>query len=316
MVFIGGLSMAIVTAGHFLVGKDVSAILLRKPVITPWFVITEQEIFSGATIPADTNVVFHLPLEFGTIDRQILLGQQGKNIRYWGYCFPENYDPKLTSGRTGFPGKMFLSEKERAARNMQSAAAEPQFSLQNLPTKSQLERLQNPVNGTIRHQIEVFKAGMLCYIMTEREMAIGLDEDGDTINNKLEAEKGTDVSNPDTDGDGLSDGIEMLHGTDPTLRDTDADGIIDGIEDRDWNGRIGPDETDPRNKDTDRDDLCDGMCRIRLSNGQQLYAGEDKNLNGVLDDKETDPLKVDSEGDGYGDYQRFLRCLLDGGSDC
>ncbi len=296
--------------------NSLEAYLVRKKVVTPWFTLDEQDVFSGATIPANTNVVFHLPFDFTTIDRQVLLGLKGKTVRYWGYCFPQNYDPSVVTNRTGFPGQMFLSEKERAVRAEQEAAKQPQFSLQHLPTKAEIARLQERSSSTIRHQIDTFKPGMLCYIMTEAPMAIGLDEDNDSINNKLEAEIGTDPGNPDSDGDGIVDGKEYQTGTNPVLRDTDGDGIIDGIEDRNWNGRVDATETDPRTKDTDRDGLCDGMCRERLSNGQQLYAGEDRNLNGTVDDGETDPLLIDSKHDGYGDYQRFLKCILDGRSDC
>lgn len=295
----------------------VLARLIRQPVTTPWLVLEEENVTLGATIPPDTNVVFHLPFEFETIDRQVLLGLKGTTVRYWGYCFPQNYDPKITNSRTGFPGLMFLSEKERAERRKIELANRTAFSYQNLPTSNaEIERATARQAGSIRHQIETFKPGMLCYIMSEAPIAIGLDPDRDGLNDKLELETGTDKNNPDSDGDGIIDGTEYTSLTSPTLRDTDADGIIDGIEDTNWNGRVNMDETDPRTKDTDRDGLCDGMCRIRLSNGQQLYAGEDKNLNGSVDDGETDPLVVDSENDGYGDYQRFLKCILGGGSDC
>ena len=270
----------------------------------------------GATIPANTNAVFHLPLNFTSIDREILLGQKGKKVRYWGYCFPENYDPKLVTTRTGFPGQMFLSEKEQYERAKQEKENAPKFSLTNLPTKQQVENLQARHQGSVRNQINVFKPGMLCYIQTESPLSLGLDSDADGLNNKLESEIGTDQSNPDTDGDGIGDGKEYLFGTSPTLRDSDGDGIIDGIEDKNWNGVMDPGETDPRNKDSDRDGLCDGMCRIRLSNGQQIYAGEDKNLNGTVDSGETDPLKWDSKGDKYNDFQRFIQCILNRNADC
>lgn len=313
-VFVGGL-VALSVQLHL--GQSLVGHLVRTQTEgAKWFVLDQGDVFSGATIPPDTNVVFHLPLNFQSIDREVLLGQKGESTRYWGYCFPQNYDPKLVNTRTGFPGQMFLSEKERKERNLQVAANAPQFSLQNLPSKRQLERLQDKSSGTIRHQIEVFQPGMLCYIMTEGPLTIGLDLDGDGLNSQLESEIGTDPENPDTDGDGLIDSVEYLNNTSPLLRDTDGDGIIDGIEDKNWNGRVSNDETDPRVKDTDRDGLCDGMCRMRLSNGQLMYAGEDKNLNGVVDSGETSPLLIDSKKDGYGDYQRFLKCIMAGHTDC
>lgn len=303
---------------NILIQNDaILARVIRKPADPGWLVLEEEQIILGATIPPDTNVVFHLPFTFDSIDRQVLLGLKGTSIRYWGYCFPQNYDPTITSNRTGFPGLMFLSEKERAERRKIELANKTTFSLQNLPSSNaEIERANARQVGSIRHQIEVFQPGTLCYVMTEAPMAIGLDPDRDGLNDKLEIEIGTDKNNPDSDGDGIIDGTEYTSQTSPTLRDTDGDGIIDGIEDKNWNGRVDMGETDPRTKDTDRDGLCDGMCRIRLSNGQQLYAGEDKNLNGSVDDDETDPLEGASKDDGYGDYQRFLKCILDGKSEC
>ena len=261
---------AIITLGVSEQNSPLQGYLMRQKTVTPWFTIDQTDVQYGVTVPSNTNVVFHLPLGFGTIDREVLLGQKGKTVRYWGYCFPQNYNPELVTSRVGFPGQMFLSEKEQAARAAAAAANAPQFSLQNLPSKSQLQHLQNQPENAIRNQINDFTAGMLCYIMTESPLSLGLDADGDGLNTKMEALIGTDPTNPDTDGDGISDGVEYLHGTNPLLRDTDGDGIIDGIEDKNWNGRMDPGETDPRNKDSDRDGLCDGMCLIRLSNGQQI----------------------------------------------
>ncbi|HVW66448.1 MAG TPA: hypothetical protein VHA78_01820 [Candidatus Peribacteraceae bacterium] len=310
------------TAGFLVVAAanghlgNIEAYLVRPQTVVPWDVINAADVESGTTIPPNTNVVFHLPFTFQQIDANVLLGQKSSQVRYWGYCFPENYDPKTVSIRAGFPGQMFLSEKEQRIRAAQQAANKPQFSLVNPPTKQQLELINNDVESVIHNQILFFKPGMMCYIMSEAPLAIGIDPDNDKLNTQLEREIGTDPNNPDTDGDGISDGTEYLTGTNPLLRDTDGDGIIDGIEDKNWNGRIDIGETDPRTKDTDRDGLCDGLCLIRLSNGQQIYAGEDKNLNGKVDSGETDPLKWDSKGDGYSDYMRFLKCLLDGNSTC
>jgi hypothetical protein len=271
---------------------------------------------SGTTIPPDTNVVFHLPFDFTQIDAKVLFGQKTNTARYWGYCYPQNYDPNVVTSRVGFPGQMFLSHAEIVFRARRAALQAPQFSYVNPPSKAELQRLSDAVESTIRNQILTFTPGMMCYVMSDTPLAIGIDPDNDGLNNELEREIGTDPNNPDTDGDGISDGTEYLTGTNPLLRDTDGDGIIDGIEDKNWNGIVDPGETDPRNKDTDRDGLCDGFCRLRLGNGQELYAGEDKNLNGVVDKGETDPLKWDSLGDGYSDYQRFLKCLLNGSGSC
>lgn len=295
---------------------DTTAYLVRKKDVSPWVVLEEPDVMSGTTVPQSANVVFHVPFDGAPIEREVLLGQRGKSVRYWGYCFPQNYNPQKVDARLGFPGLMFLSEQEREIRAEEAAKKVIPFSLANLPTKAETERLQSGAKGNIRHQIEFFQPGSLCYIMSAAPLAIGLDADNDELNDKLENELGLDKTRPDTDGDGILDGVEYLRKTSPTLRDTDSDGILDGIEDKDWDGNIDVDESDPRTKDTDRDGLCDGNCRIRLSNGQEIYAGEDKNLNGARDEGETDPLLWDSEDDGYGDFQRFLKCILDGNDDC
>jgi hypothetical protein len=61
------------------------------------------------------------------------------------------------------------------------------------------------------------------------------DPDRDGLNNRGEADAGTDLRNPDSDGDGIFDGEEVVAGTDgfitnPLLADTDGDGVRDGLE--------------------------------------------------------------------------------------
>ena len=57
------------------------------------------------------------------------------------------------------------------------------------------------------------------------------DTDGDNLSNELEAQFGTDPSNPDSDNDGVADGDEVnIYHTDPTKFDTDGDGHGDGEE--------------------------------------------------------------------------------------
>ncbi len=61
-----------------------------------------------------------------------------------------------------------------------------------------------------------------------------LDSDKDGLENKLEAELGTNPKSSDTDGDGLSDYEEYCkYRTDPTKTDSDGD----GKPDNDWNER-------------------------------------------------------------------------------
>ena len=285
---------------------------LVKPATTvPWKVITATDVQTGAIIPPNTHVIFHLPDNFTSIARETLLGQKGETTRYWGYCFPQNYDPALVEKRSGFPGLLFLSEKERVMRRAEEAQTTVTFSPMNLPSDKEIAAMNTFQKSSIRHQYEIFKPSTMCYIMSERSLSIGLDGDDDLLNTKLERELGTDVQITDTDGDGIGDGIEYMYSTIPTQRDTDGDNIIDGIEDANWNGRISSDETDPRVQDSDRDGLCDGVCRVKFGKNW-LYIGEDKNLNGEVDDGETDPRTNDTDDDGVYDDWETYQCLANG----
>lgn len=292
------------------------ALIARQKSHDAWVVIDEAQVMSGATVPPDVNVVFHVPLSVTKISRDILFGQRGDDVRYWGYCYPENQDSSVVDRRVGLKGLLFLSEKERAVRARKAEDERPKFGLGNLPTKDDLARAAARPQTVFRHQIDFFKGGQLCYVMAEAPLPIGLDDDGDRLNAKLEKDLGTDELLDDTDADGILDGIEVRYGTDPLQRDTDLDGIIDGIEDANWNGLIDAGETDPRSTDYDRDGLCDGLCRKRLANGQVLYVGEDRNLNGQVDDGETDPRTWDTDGDGMGDLPEYLVCLTQGKRAC
>lgn len=299
------------------VTENVEGYLVRKPLPTyEWLVLDQVEVQSGAIIPADTHVVFHLPPTFTRINRETLLGQKGERTRYWGYCFPENAPRTTVNARTGFPGLIFLSEKERAVRAAEEARRTSVFIPGGrLPTAEEAAALNKPTKPPLRHQLEVFKPNTMCYIMSDESLSIGLDADGDRLNDELEREVGTSKTTPDSDGDGIGDGIEYMHNLKPLIRDTDNDGIIDGIEDANWNGRMDMGETDPRVRDTDRDGLCDGMCRVRLEK-EDLYMGEDKNLNGTVDDGETDPRLYSTKGDGVSDETVFLKCIAAGKNDC
>lgn len=297
-------------------GSPTQALLARQKKQDVWVMIEERQVMSGATVPPDVNVVFQVPLTITKINREVLFGLRGKDVRYWGYCYPENDSPETVSRRSGLKGLLFLSEKEREVRATNARATAPKFSLSNLPTKDDIIHAAARPQTVIRHQIDFFKGGQLCYVMAEAPLAIGLDDDGDRLNNRLEKDLQTDELLEDTDGDGILDGIEYKYGTSPTLRDSDQDGIIDGIEDANWNGLIDEGESDPRNTDTDRDGLCDGQCRKKLGNGQTLYVGEDRNLNGVVDSGETSPILEDTDGDGIYDLQEYLVCLTKGKRAC
>lgn len=310
-----GITMSILYNGTML--DYVGGYLARQPAPSKdWRTLEAKDIEDGAIIEPNTNTIFHLPATFERINRETLLGQKGKRTRYWGYCFPENDPPETVDRRTGFPGLLFLSEKERAVRATQAVRQEKEFNpTLRLPSSTEVDQLNNPSKPAIRHQIDTFLPNTLCYIMSEAALSIGLDADNDRLNDELEREAGTNAQAPDSDGDGISDGIEYMYGTKPLLRDTDSDGIIDGIEDANWNGHVEISETDPRTLDTDRDTLCDGMCRVRLKK-RDVFIGEDKNLNGTVDDGETDPRLISTKRDGVSDDVLFLQCLADGRDNC
>lgn len=306
----------LIVSASVLQGGTMEGWLVRQPKEYTWASISMEQVMSGATIPANTHVVFHLPESgFTRITRETLLGLKGDRVRYWGYCFAANYDPENVDKRRGFPGLIFLSEAERAARAEEERRSRARFSISSLPSAEEIAAMERRRSNPIRHQVEMFEPASMCYIMTEEPLAIGLDPDNDRLNNQLERALKTNPAIPDSDGDGISDGVEHLYGTIPSIRDTDGDGLIDGIEDSDWNGRIDIGETDPRLWDSDRDGLCDGMCRVRLK-GRNIYMGEDKNLNGEVDGGETDPRKVDSDDDGMTDEIEFLRCIAEDKAEC
>ncbi|MDB4979149.1 MAG: thrombospondin type 3 repeat family [Candidatus Peribacteria bacterium] len=296
----------------------------------PWRILTVEEVDSGATIPADTNVVFHVPEDIWPISRSVLFGRSGNAVRYWGYCYPDNYDPKTSPVTYGFPGKLFLSEAEQAWREQRIQNKQPIFSIFNPPTKPDVARRPQP--GRISNQLDVFQPGATCYVMTSKPLPIGTDRDGDGLNAREEYIVQTNPQSPDSDGDGLTDGVEVLKAhTKPTIRDTDGDGLIDGVEDKNRNGIIDTGETSPINPDSDGDGLCDGYCRVdkggricseytSTKSCQNLervrWTGEDKNLDGIVDNGETDPLKWASGNDGVSDLQQYYNCLLQQRNDC
>jgi hypothetical protein len=314
------------------VGPDLLGVIPRQQASdqAKWKTIEQREVSSGSTIPAQINVLFHIPSHIKPILRLTLLGPESKNIRYWGYCFVRDTDPPKAAQTRGLPGKVFLSEAERAWRRQREEAMKPVYSIYNPPTRR--GDLQQRVSiNTIRHQLETFQPGATCYIMTEKPLPIGTDQDGDGVNIKIEKEKTTDPNNPDTDGDGVLDGLEIWSlKTDPKRRDTDGDALIDGVEDANLNGIFESNETNPTNPDTDSDGLCDGDCRIyedrKLCKDNAgfdcvilpfgYWRGEDRNLNGTVDQGETDPRKADTDGDGIRDDQEYFNCVLQQQKNC
>ncbi|MDA0376480.1 MAG: hypothetical protein O3A80_04190 [bacterium] len=301
------------------IAPSLEARLLPKSLTrqTEWVTITAQQVLSGSTIPADRNVIVHIPEEITRISRKVLFGRRGDTIRYWGYCFPQNIHDSNNNLKRGFPGDLFLSEAEREFRRQKLIAERRRtFSIFKNLTVADLNETEDRVQSRIRHQVEIFTGGNTCFVMTEKSIPVGADDDGDGLNNSLERSLGSDSKNPDTDGDGINDGLEVFRlVSHPTKRDSDGDGIIDGIEDTNRNGRFEPGETNPTEWDTDRDGLCDGLCKV--NKGQDLR-GEDKNLNGIYEPNngEYDPRTTDSDGDGVFDEHEVYLCVLGGGDDC
>ncbi len=119
------------------------------------------------------------------------------------------------------------------------------------------------------------------------------DTDGDGIDDRTEAELGTDPANPDTDGDGLTDGFEDDFGFDPLVPgeqdlDPDGDGMTNLEEnvfgsspleaDADGDGLDDPAEraaaTNPFDRDTDGD-LLDDLFEVDVSGTSPIAADTD-----------------------------------------
>ncbi|OIO55261.1 hypothetical protein AUJ46_01680 [Candidatus Peregrinibacteria bacterium CG1_02_54_53] len=319
---LGGLSMLIV--GYAFFGYDANVSPLEGRLLpsqyrkeTRWRVISPDMVESGATIPTDTNVIFEIPGDAPPILRRILLGSYDREVRYWGYCLPDDYDQTKAVATDRLPGRVFLSEGERTARDDEyKENLARKFSIPNNLTEEDLNELRERPAGRIEHEVETFEPGSICYIMSQVPLAIGLDPDDDEANDQIEKEYGTDPHLADSDGDGVSDGREIffLHSS-PIRRDSDGDGLIDGLEDANRNGHIDLGDTDPVKWDTDRDGLPDGLMKLGVGRNMKIL-GEDRNLNGIVDEGEYDPRKWSSYGDDISDYERYMQCLMTGGDDC
>lgn len=302
----------------------------------PWRIIAANEVADGVSVPVNTNVVFTMPKVIspsGGITRKALFGEVTDGTRYWGYCLPPD-KAALAVKKDTLPGKMFLSDAERAARLKEWRSKLPKYSAFNPPTTAADAAKQTlaPPKGLIRDEKQVFYADEICYVTVggKTPLNIGIDLDGDTLNSALERAYRTDPENADSDADGIMDGVEVLRGhTNPLTWDTDGDGIPDGTEDADRDGRRDEGETDPLNRDTDGDGLCDGECAFGsypricgtgsgatcVDGLASWSSGEDRNRNGTVDDGETDPRKAYTDGVTH-DMERYLDCRFEGRTDC
>lgn len=303
-------------------GVSMTALVLpaKKESAPQWKVIKAEDLEMGVTAPANTNIVFYVPASVTRISRSVLFGPKSTKIRYWGYCLTENSTSTPKPG--SLPGKVFLSEAERAWRQKNFA--------QTMTTASSSAQGGVRAPEAIRHQMENFLGSSMCYLMTSLPLPVGTDGDGDGLNVQLEKQIRSDPVNPDTDGDGVKDGDEITIGSSPLLRDTDSDGLIDGIENANRDGRLDENETDASDKDSDSDSLCDGYCRVtgevklcRDLKGQDCFdlpyarwVGEDKNLNGTVDKGEYNPRSPDTDKDQILDGEEYLDCLLKSKDDC
>lgn len=336
LAFLTWSSMGILGTGPELSDMVSRVIESRTKTEVPWRFITAEEITLGVSVPTNTNIVFTLPTAIspsGKIALQALLGSESTTIRYWGYCFPKTKDA-LKVNKESLPGKMFLSPGEQSARLKEWREKLPNYTAFNLPkTATELAKQSaKPPKGLIRNEKQVFYPEDNCFLHIggKTELNIGIDADGDGLNNALERGYRTDSENADSDADGIKDGTEIFRGkTNALTWDTDGDGIPDGVEDMDRDGRRDEGETDPLGRDSDGDGLCDGKCPwgsfqsiCGTGSGSSCMdslpywdSGEDRNVNGLVDDGETDPRKAYSNGTVH-DLEIYLDCHFDGGTDC
>jgi hypothetical protein len=281
--------------------------------VIPSFHFTSERAVQGFTAPASSHNIFEIPAGIRITRISFLGGPKADLERYWGYCFSGNEQKNKDDGLTGsalYDGKYFFSMGER---KVQMARPNPGDN----DLIGILTTVDDPAPEAKASIAEIFYGGETCYVMSSVDLPVGIDSDGDDMNNALERMYGTDPNGTDTDRDVLPDGTEVFIGSiNPLDPDTDHDGLADGCEDKNRNGKQEKSETSPIAADTDRDGLCDGsgmaagcpeprerVC-TRLASGDQdcagrlttPVAGEDVNLNCTVDSGETDPTKAETFG--------------------
>ncbi len=162
--------------------------------------------------------------------------------------------------------------------------------------------------GTLEGQVKVFDDIGSCAI-SEFEILIFIDSNGDTRSDELEYQIGLDPhkSNSDYDGDGLPDFFEityltaMLHiNSSWDKYDSDNDGLPDG-----YNSLVGTGEWALGTKidcnDTDGDHLLDGVEWFGYYVTYQRHISE----GNVTIHTSSDPLFIDTDSDGLPDNDEY-----------
>lgn len=280
----------------------------------------EARAIDGFSAPADTSVIFTVPQGVRIPRITFFGGPDFDQKRYWGYCFSGNEVENKKSGLVGkkmYDGQFFYSLAERKAQTER-----PKVSDTDLP--GILNSTITPDKRAPASIAEVLYGGQTCYVMSEVELPVGIDVDGDELNSERERELGTDPHYPDTDNDGIPDGPEVfVTKTNPKIADTDEDGLGDRCEDKNMNGTNDRGETSALVPDTDRDGLCDGNgFAPRCPEPKQTYCstnaqgdrncisrpstpvfGEDMNQNCKVDQGETDPTNPETFGQPDWNYK-------------
>jgi hypothetical protein len=276
----------------------------------------------GFTAPADTHVIFTLPMGVRIPRITFFGGADYDQQRYWGYCFSGHEQANKDAGKTGkamYDGQFFYSLGERKAQVARPNVADTDL----LGIKDQLHSTAPEMPKSIAEIFDTTDGPKSCYVMSSVQLPAGLDDDGDDFNNTRERLAGTNPRYPDSDNDGIPDGSEVfITKTNPMSVDTDNDGLVERCEDKNANGKIEADETSATVADTDRDGLCDGNglgigCPEAHRNecttgpqGRQCIAvaatpvhGEDMNQNCMVDAGETSPRNPNTFGIPDFDYK-------------
>lgn len=281
--------------------------------VIPTVKFDEFRAIEGFSAPANMHVIFTVPQGVRMPRITFLGGPDFDERRYWGYCFSGNEVENKKNGLLGkrmYDGQFFYSIGERKAQTQRAPVADTD--------------LPGILNATNQKDVrasasiaEILYGGQTCYVMSEVILPVGIDSDGDDLNNERERELGTDPNYPDTDNDGIPDGIEVfVTKTQPKEVDSDRDGLSDKCEDSNMNGQVDTNETSALNPDTDRDSLCDGngsgsacpepkqvMCYLTQEGQRECESrpsspvfGEDMNQNCKVDEEETDPKNPNTFG--------------------